>query len=245
MDYHAAVARAPEDGGPPSPPLRDPGMVTMVPVSEGGPVSAGDGGFPLLGVRNPAVQQCELADTQAPPFPSPTPVTVESAPSRWDTLCQLLLPCNTAPPAPTAVPAVPAAQYVPPPQPELSDPSTSWAVTVTTAEATGELVPVPSAMPVWARPVLNFRHITTVLHTHWREGIGACPRLAQRLFEEFNPQDACLGELEQLLYGMVFSRADVSGRAVQWLESRMAAPDADPCAILTDLLAWLRPMSNP
>ena len=37
----------------------------------------------------------------------------------------------------------------------------SWAVAVTTAEGSGELVPNPTATPVWARPALSFGHIAT------------------------------------------------------------------------------------
>ena len=68
--------------------------------------------------------------------------------------------------------------------------------------------------------------------------------MAQRLFNHFDTQGASVAELEQVLYGMAFSWADITSHIVDWLDSRLARPDADPRAILTDLLSRLCPLAK-
>jgi len=195
---------------------------------------------------------------QAPSEPSTTAPVPRPAHPR-----HILLLRRPGTPAATPSPPVSVAETGPAPQPQTTcppvsvmpvstglavtdaDTAVSWAVAVTTAEATGDLVHNPAATPVWAREALSFWHIATALRPHWREGIEVCRRMAQRLFDTFDTQGASVQELEQCLYGMVFSRANLASHVVDWLESCLAESGADPRTILTDLLARLRPMSKP
>jgi len=239
--YDAVVARVADDGGPSNPPSRDCGPIEPVPVSLGGFVSAGDGGFPLMGIRNPARDRSLLAPSP-PAIPLPmlhlwTPAAASDVP---------VSVTETCPPPPPLDVSLPALVTPVSTGSAITDTSAdmSWAVTVTTAERVGELVPNPSAMPACARPVLNFRHILFAMRPHWQDGLDMCPRVAQRLLDNCDCQDATVDQVADRLVAMVFQRVDIANTLLDWLQQCLNEPGTDACTILSDLQEQLQQMTT-
>jgi len=75
------------------------------------------------------------------------------------------------------------------------------------------------------------------MHPHWQDGTEIGRRVAQQLLDNFDCQGATLDELESCLVAMVFQRANLANNVLNWLQHRLDQSDADPRAILTDLVA--------
>jgi len=149
-------------------------------------------------------------------------------------------PVEARPPSPPAEVRPPSLE-VRPPDLEVSataDTEASvlpnWGEQVGDAEASGQLVADPTAVPHWAQPTMTFSHVATGMHPYWLAGVGALRPIAERLSANFDcsmSQD----QLHRALEFMVVERRDLCTHLHRWLQDKSSWPDANPQSVLDEL----------